>query len=346
MYDYIVITHLPSFYKVNLYNELSKPLKIFVVFIATDTDEKRAEDFSNIDNVLFDYEIINKGVFQTRNKLSSIVKIKKILHSLDYKKVVVSGWDLIEFWAIILTTPKEKNCLALESTIFDSQTKSIKGVIKRIFLSRIATVFASGKAHVALLNHLNYKGVYRITKGVGIINKTDFEPTQNSYQKKFLYVGRLVKEKNLNTLIKIFNELPNYTLTVIGNGSEKSALERFAKENIKFLGSINNHEIQTEYLANNMVILLSQHETWGLVVEEALYFGRPVIISKYAGACDLIDDGVNGYIVDPLDENSIKETILSIDNDVYTTLLDGVSQFSLEGKDVEQVEQYKQAHLD
>lgn len=45
MYDYLIVTHIPAFYKINLYNELSKKLKIFVVFIASNTDEKRADDF-------------------------------------------------------------------------------------------------------------------------------------------------------------------------------------------------------------------------------------------------------------------------------------------------------------
>ena len=185
MYNYIIVTHIPAFYKVNLYNELAKKLKILVVFIAYNTSEKRADDFITLEKADFEYKILFDGNFQDRDALKNIQKMKNIFKVSEYKKLLVSGWDLKEFWYLIYTNQKSKNCLALESTVLESNTKGLKGLIKRIFLSRISAVFASGKLHRELLEELNYQDTIKITKGVWIINKPIFAIETKQYKKRF-----------------------------------------------------------------------------------------------------------------------------------------------------------------
>lgn len=340
MYDYVIVTHIPAFYKVNLYNELAQKLNIFVVFIASNTAEKRADDFVGLEEAKFTYEVLHNGNFQGRNVFKNIGKLKIMLHNLSFKKLLISGWDLGEFWYLAMTNMPSKNCLALESTIMESNPQGLKGLIKKIFLSRIATVFASGSLHVKLLEALNYKSEVKITKGVGIINKPVLTTIKREYQKRFLYVGRFSSVKNLKLLIEIFNELPEYSLTLIGDGEQKKTLRSFAKLNITFKEPIKNKKLQEEFLRHDVFILPSLSEPWGLVVEEALYFGLPVIVSYQCGVSELIEDNQNGYIINPHDAESLKKAILKIDNQSYEKLLNGVSQFSIEVKDRQQVKVY------
>ena len=340
MYDYIIVTHIPAFYKVNLYNELAKSLNIFVVFIASNTAEKRADDFVTLENAKFKYEVLFDGNFQERNSSQNISKLKTILKNISFKKLLVSGWDLKEFWYLAMTSSKVKNCLALESTIMESSPNGLKGLIKKLFLSRISTVFASGRLHVELLKALDYKDDIKITKGVGIINKPTFEKTDRAYQKRFLYVGRFSSVKNLKLLVEIFNELSDYSLTLIGDGEEKEMLKSMAKSNITFKEPIANKKLQDEFLTHDIFILPSLSETWGLVVEEALYFGLPVIVSQNCGASELIENGVNGFVINTHDKENTREVILKIDELCYEILKRGVSQFSVDKKDLEQVGVY------
>ncbi len=340
MYDYVIVTHIPAFYKVNLYNELAKKLNIFVIFIASNTVEKRADDFVDLYNVNFEYKLINENSFQKRNKLKSIIKLNKLLKTLDYKKILVSGWDLVEFWFIILTVSKSKNCLALESTVLESNTSGLKGLIKKTFLSRITKVFASGNLHVNLLKKLNYKATIKITKGVGIINKPDIIKEDKVYKKRFLFIGRLSKVKNLERLIKVFNDLEEYTLTIVGDGEDNNYFQSIANTNIIFQESIENKKLKEKFRENDILILSSISEAWGLVVEEALYFGLPVIISKNCGSVELIEDSVNGYIINPYSLEDIKNTILKINNSKYKILLDGVNKFFINEKDSRQIKAY------
>ena len=77
MYDYIIVTHIPNFYKVNLYNELSKNLKILVLFTAKSTSEKRSDDFITLDKSEFEYRLLYDGNYEERNVLSNIISIRK-----------------------------------------------------------------------------------------------------------------------------------------------------------------------------------------------------------------------------------------------------------------------------
>ncbi|CAC9519906.1 glycosyltransferase [Bathymodiolus azoricus thioautotrophic gill symbiont] len=341
MYDYVIVTHIPAFYKVNLYNELAKKLNILVIFIALNTSEKRSDDFTTLKNARFEYKVLFDGNFQNRDAFKNISKIKQILKEINYKKLLVSGWDLKEFWYLVFTHSKVRNCLALESTVLESNTKGLKRLVKSIFLNRISTVFASGKLHVELLEKLNYKGNIKITKGVGIINKPDFVYESKIYQKRFLFIGRLSKVKNLEFLINIFNDLKDYKLTIIGTGEDEKYLKSIANKNIVFLGTIENKDIKNEFKENDIFIFPSISEPWGLVVEEALYFGLPVIVSENCGASELIENSMNGYIFKPKDSIGIRDIVLNIDKMKYDVLAFNVKQLSIDNKDKLQVIVYE-----
>lgn len=340
MYDYLIVTHIPAFYKVNLYNELAKRLKIFVIFISSDTSEKRSNNFSSLDNVLFNYEVLYQGNFQARKILKNISTLQSMFGRLKFKKILVSGWDLPEFWYIAFTSKKSKNCLALESTIFESSYKGLKGFIKKIFLSRISTVFASGSLHCDLLKALNFQGEVKVTNGVGIINKPEFIKTQKKFSGRFLYIGRIVDIKNLKFLVEIFNDMPKFTLTIIGVGEQEKFLQSISNKNIVFKGAVENKFIGAEFAKNDVFILPSLIEPWGLVVEEALYFGLPVLISDRCGSSELIKNGINGFIFDPTDKNSLMQIIRNFDDEMFQKLYSNTSSYDINTKDIEQINTY------
>ena len=320
MYDYIIVTSIPAFYKVNLYNELNKNFNILVIFIASNTSEKRSEDFISISNCKFKYKIIFKHSFQSRNKFKTSIELLQIIRKYNFKKLLVGGWDMIEYWVLVFFSSSKKNCLALESTINESINYGIKGFVKRMFLNRISKVFASGKMHKDLLKSLNYCGIIKICKGVGIINKHSFNYENKSYERKFLFIGRLSYEKNINILISIFNSLPNYKLSIIGTGPLEEELKKKIKKNIKMIGDMKNKELNKYFLSHDFLILPSFSEPWGLVVDEALFFRTPVIVSNKCGSSELVQDNINGYIFDPNNENNLKRLILNIDNNKYNFL--------------------------
>jgi len=344
MYDYIIVTHLPALYKVNLYNELAKKLNIFVVFVSDESKFKRSADFSSLKNVHFEHTVLSNKAFQNRSKLKilkTLCKLFSVIRTNQYKRILLDGWDLPEFWMVALMSPNKKNCLALESTVIESITDGIKGIVKKAFLSMINIVFASGNLHVELLKKLNYTKTINITKGVGIINKPAFENKNKIYEKKFLFIGRLSKVKNLEMLINVFNDLPEHKLTIIGHGEDEKHLKSIANKNILFLGPIENSKLKSEFQKNNVFILPSIREPWGLVIEEALYFRLPVIVSENCGASELIIRNSNGFIINPSDKENISNIIQSIDQSTYDRLIDNIAKANLDEKDKLQIESYE-----
>lgn len=318
MYSLVFVTHLPAFYKVNLYNEIHKKSTIFVIFIAEGTGEHRSNDFTNLEEAKFPYKVLSEGSFQERSPWQNIRRLANLLKNISYKKMVLGGWDLWEYWFLALTQAKAKLCLALESNIYDCQVTGVKGFVKRLFLKRVTTVFASGSLHAKLLQRLSFQGKVIQTKGVGLLRSSSSKSqVPKTYKGSFLYVGRLSKEKNLEFLIEVFQEEKDKTLAIVGDGPDKKDLESMAPNKVHFLGSVPNQRLQTMFSNYDFLILPSLKEPWGLVVEEALYHNCPVIVSKSCGAVDLVHEGVNGYSFDPQSKESLQSVLNTLN---YETL--------------------------
>ena len=153
----------------------------------------------------------------------------------------------------------------------------------------------------------------------------------------FLYVGRLSAEKNLITLIDAFSDYRNlggrWHLVIIGSGPEEIALRRRAdcegEGPIRFMGWKQFNELIAHYSLAKALILPSLSEPWGLVVNEAMCCGLPVIVSQNCGCVpELCRDKVNALIFDPLDKRALTQSMLSLSSGEFN--LDAMGQKSLE----------------
>ncbi|HRE31210.1 MAG TPA: glycosyltransferase [Candidatus Berkiella sp.] len=337
--DIVFVTHLPAFYKVNLYNELAKRCRLFVIFIAS-ASNIRTKDFTP-SHFAFDYCIINEGAFEERIKLKSMMQLYRQLKVLDYQQIIVGGWDLWEFWLIAMFFPKKRNALALESSIFESKTQGFAGSLKRFFLSRIQRVYCSGEAQRSLLQALSFNNDIKQTRGVGIFHYAmKNESAPKTFRGKFLYVGRLSPEKNLENLVRFFAAFPQYQLTLIGQGPLQQKLEVLAGTNVKLAGHVPNQALAEYYQSHDIFILPSLKEPWGLVIEEALYYGLPVIASNQVGAAkDFITHYQAGKLFEPSSVESFSEALTWCIAH-YATLLANVSAIDFKARDEWQVAQY------
>lgn len=106
-------------------------------------------------------------------------------------------------------------------------------------------------------------------------------------------------------------------LLLVGEESERLTLENYVEKNnlnkkVKFINFLTQEELKIIYQNAALFILPSSHsETWGLVVNEAMAAGIPVMVSNKVGcATTLVKDGVNGYIFDINSEKSLEEKLL------------------------------------
>ena len=118
-----------------------------------------------------------------------------------------------------------------------------------------------------------------------------------------LFVGRLIGVKDVRTVLAAHATLraehPRLWLLVIGDGSEGPDLRaEFEGEGVVFTGALRPDALPAQFAAADLFVLPSVHEPWGVVVNEAMAAGLPVVLSDRVGAGgDLLQDGRNGRAV-------------------------------------------------
>lgn len=335
-YSKLFITNLPSFYKINLYNAIAEREKIFVVFTG-DTAGDRNKDFFSGD-ITFNY-------FSYKNSflLYRIITTIRLLVKIKYNECVIGGWDAMPMWLFAILSNSEKNSVVVESSFFESQTKGIKGFIKRLFINNIHNkAYVSGSGQATLVENLGFNGKIVKTRGVGIFNYVSQPPFESrTIVKNFLYVGRLTEVKNLPLLIKAFNKRSDLVLNIVGFGNQEDYLKSIACNNIIFHGAIDNKELPNIYQKSDVFVLPSSVEPWGLVVEEALNNGLPVLISDKVGCGPEIVNESNGVVFSHNSEKDLLEKIDVItDINLYNCMRENISKLNFAEIERRQVDCY------
>lgn len=336
-YDIVYLTNTPSFYKVNLCNEVAKSKSLLLVFYGYG-DEAVNTALKNSNEYNFDYTFLWEGNSAKRNKFSCFIKLVKLLSKIRYNKLLFSGWFVPEYSIYAFISPKRKNCMLCESTIYESNISGLRGFVKRAIINRCSSALPSGVAHKAIFDAMGFKGDIHITGGVGIFHKPEriVEKDKNPTEKKYLYVGRLIECKNLKFLIERFNGNGKF-LTIVGKGELENKLKAMAKENISFMGFVENDKLPEVYKAHDVFILPSRTETWGLVVEEAIYWGLPVITSDRVGCCNEMVIAPNSGVTFELDNiDSFNNAINEIECN-YKQYRDNALAFDFEERDKKQI---------
>lgn len=123
-----------------------------------------------------------------------------------------------------------------------------------------------------------------------------------------LFASKLQVRKRAADLIEAFQLLENTPsgarrpyLVIVGDGEERAALEAFCARSglmdVRFAGFRNQSELPAFFSLADVFVLPSRHEPWGLIVNEAMASGCPVIVSSEVGAAaDLVTDGVEGFV--------------------------------------------------
>ena len=129
-----------------------------------------------------------------------------------------------------------------------------------------------------------------------------------------LFVGRLVKLKNLETLIKAYAKLnpANNQLIIVGDGEEVNSLRQLSMElgvNVLFTGILHEEALNVWYNIAHTFVLPSYQECFGAVTNEALLAGCYAVVSERAGSQCLIKDGINGYVFETYNVDDLTDKL-------------------------------------
>ena len=133
----------------------------------------------------------------------------------------------------------------------------------------------------------------------------------------FLYVGRITARKGIKTLLEACAILKkqgysDYTLLIVGKGDQQEELEAFIREQdfseqVNWVGWVDYGSLGAYFQQADIFVFPTFEDVWGMVVPEAMVFGKPVLCSNGAASCELIVEGENGYIFDPSNAKELAE---------------------------------------
>jgi glycosyltransferase involved in cell wall biosynthesis len=165
-------------------------------------------------------------------------------------------------------------------------------------------------------------------------------------KKIILFTGKYIEKKNPLDLIRAFHMLndPDYALVMVGEGPLRAAMENYLAvhnlEQVYLTGFVNQALISRYYAVADLFVMCSgSGETWGLSVNEAMNFSKPVIVSKTCGcAPDLVQEGKNGFTFSEGDVAELAGLISKV-------LGDGDFRIAAGKKSAEIISQFSISHI-
>jgi glycosyltransferase involved in cell wall biosynthesis len=245
--------------------------------------------------------------------------------------VVLPGYHRPEYWAMLaacIVTGKRR-AVFCDSTARDRPRRMVTSIPKRLFFSFCDGYFAFGTRSREYLMSLGAKQERIFVPCQAAALPRSFSPQaalpdrlhyRQGNAPVFLFVGRLSEEKGIGTLLEAFSgiteRVPDATLRIVGTGPMGDALRQKVADaglgaSVHFLGSLQDEPLSREYFGATCMVLPSMREPWGLVTNEALSHGCPVIVSESCGCVpELVIDGVTGYAFPAGDVASLQRTML------------------------------------
>jgi glycosyltransferase involved in cell wall biosynthesis len=177
-------------------------------------------------------------------------------------------------------------------------------------------IWVSGKPQFAFALHLGYKFEKILTDLYSCDTNTfNFKAPLNQ---RFLFVGRFIKIKFIDGLLKAYSNLPSeiqneWPLYLIGDGDQSSSIQRIQNTNVKIIPSLQPHELRSELSKGGIGLLTSHRDKWGVVVHEYVSMGLPIILSSGVGAAtEFLIPNFNGFIFKKGDWKSLSQSMYKI----------------------------------
>jgi glycosyltransferase involved in cell wall biosynthesis len=307
----------------------------------------------------YPYRLLFPGAFESVPLHRRVIALLADLIRNPCDLVVMPGYDRLEYWAMLTACIllRRKRAVFCDSTTYDQPKYRWKEIAKRLFFRRCDGFFCYGirsKKYIVSYGVDESRIKYRIQAAAlphdydasKILEFYTANRMETSAIPRFLYIGRLSEEKGLIDLLGAFRcvreTIPEARLDCVGAGPLKDQLidrvrELGLESVVAFLGTKSIEEIAPLLMNSAAMVLPSHSEPWGLVVNEALSYGCPVVVSDVCGCVpEMVLNGVTGYSfpvgnVHALCEAMISAARMSTDRSaVAKKCLDLIAQYTPE----------------
>jgi 1,2-diacylglycerol 3-alpha-glucosyltransferase len=336
----VIVTEIIAPYRIPVFNALARRagVDLHTIFLA-ETDKALRQWRIYTDEIRFSYEVlpfwrwragkssflINRGLWSALNKVSPQV-------------IICGGYNYAASWEALLWARRHGVEFVLWS---ESNGQDARGgrawveFLKAYFLRHCDRFVVPGKASFEYLRSLGSPEASILTAPNAVDNSlfatqaesirahpAEFREKLKLPSRFILFVGRLVPEKGVFDLLEAYAKLESGVrsevgLVFAGDGVSRGELAQRAKRispgAVSFPGFAQREDLAGLYALAETLVLPTHSDPWGLVVNEAMACGLPIIVSSVAGcSADLVEDGWNGYVVPPRDSEKLSVAIDSV----------------------------------
>jgi len=346
----VILTEIISPYRIPLFNALAgnPDVELHVVFLA-ETDPSLRQWRVYKDEVRFSHEVLpswRRRVGPFNVLLNG--RVARALSTASPHAILCGGYNYVASWQALAWAGKRGVPFLLwsESHLHELRRgRALVELLKSEFIDRCDGFVVPGqwaaeylRAHKiredviftapnAVDNDL-FAGAAAKARRNSAANRRDL----NLPERYFLFAGRLVREKGVFELLSAYagleeNLRKQVGLVFVGDGAGRVELQKQAASistgSIGFAGFAHREQLAAYYALADMLILPTYTDTWGLVVNEAMACGLPVVLSRTAGCGpDLVKENWNGLLVPPKDAQALTAamTAMACRPDLCTTM--------------------------
>ena len=212
------------------------------------------------------------------------------------------GWAFIPWWA---SFPKDRPSVA----------RSLSEPWIRHFVSHSDLCLAYGTRAAGELQRLGVAPTsIRCVPNAVPPGEPDTKRRRPHRPMRFLFVGQLIPRLGIAELLAAFLQLTEGELYVAGDGPLRPLVTQAVQSGrVTYVGHVDRSALQRLYADSDVLVLPSRYEVWGLVINEALEHGLPIIATEAVGAVDdLVLSDVNGYVTRTGDVDELREAMARI----------------------------------
>ena len=329
----LYINYIPSPYRIDFFNTLSKKCNLNVVYYYKSIAERPNWKYKE-EQHQYAHQFLYK---KERNiEPAAFKKLYKLIRSKDYDIIVIGGYArIIEMFAIV-TLRLLRIPFVLNTDGGFINTNPVKLRLKRFLVKSASWYLASGKVAAKTLEYygapdnkiFNYRfsSIFRnevLDKPLSQNEKKKIRKTLGLPEngKIIITIGRYISLKGYEYAIEAFHKLndENSFMFMLGEGELRKKYQILISENNLnnkvFLTGEKTKETVLEYCkaADVMILPTITSDVWGLVVNEAMSCGLPVIATNRVGAAhNMIIENKTGFIVSPGNSNEIKDALIKL----------------------------------
>lgn len=345
----LLLTNVPSPYRVRFFNELGRLCELTVLYQKRVSSERNSKWVAKSEN---NYKsVFLKGISTGVDNAFCPGVIKYF--SKKYDAIIICGYaSPTEILAVEWCKIRKIPYILEGDGAFVKSESSIKEKLKKHLISGGTLFLSTCKEHDNYYIHYGadptkirrylFSSLLKadiLSKPVAMNDKKNIRNKLGMKEGQIvLAVGQFIYRKGFDILMhaakKIDNSVGIYIVGDTPTDEYLSLLQKLKLENVHFVGFKTKTELIEYYQASDVFVLPTREDIWGLVINEAMANGLPIVTTDRCNAgLELVENGINGFVVPVNDKNELKNAIMRVlaaKSDMGVASIHKISEYTIE----------------